>query len=107
MNKWKAILAIAASFVIAGGAWGQSYPTRPIKLVVPFSAGGSTDLIARLVAEQVRRELGQPVIVENRAGAAGPPGGPGGAGAAADRYALPRRAGRTLTVFPPPPAEAG
>ena len=47
----------------------QSYPDRPITLVVPFPAGGPTDVIARIFAERLRQALGQPVIVENVAGA--------------------------------------
>ena len=64
------ILAVLALLALVSGAQAQ-YPNRAIKLVVPFAAGGSTDLIARVVAEQLRKELGQPVIVENRGGAAG------------------------------------
>lgn len=64
---------------LAGGAavaWprvaqAQSYPTQPLKLMVPFGAGGSLDVLARLVGEQLSRNLGQPVIIENRTGAAG------------------------------------
>lgn len=70
MKSWKGFLAAFASCIVMG-AWAQSYPTRPIKLIVPFAAGGSTDIIARLVAEPMRKELGQPVIVENVGGAAG------------------------------------
>ena len=70
MNRRQAILAAIASCVV-GGAWGQSYPTRSIKLIVPFAAGGSTDIIARMVAEPMRKELGQVVVVENIGGAAG------------------------------------
>lgn len=51
------------------------FPTKPIRLVVPFAPGGSTDLLARLVADDMRLELGPSTIVENRAGAAGNIGG--------------------------------
>jgi len=52
-------------------AWAQTYPTRPITMVVPFPAGGPTDVIGRVLTERMRTSLGQPVIVENVAGAAG------------------------------------
>jgi tripartite-type tricarboxylate transporter receptor subunit TctC len=52
-------------------AWAQSYPTRPITLIVPFAAGGPTDVIARIVAEHMSRTLGQRIVVENVAGAGG------------------------------------
>ncbi len=60
----------------AAAAWplrarAQTYPTQPLKLIVPFGAGGSLDVLARLVGEQLSRNLGQPVIIENRTGAAG------------------------------------
>jgi len=61
------LLAVAA----AGPAFGQAYPTKPISLIVPFAAGGPTDVMARIVGERMGRELGQQIIVDNVAGAAG------------------------------------
>ena len=53
-------------------AWAQAYPTQPVRLIVPFGAGGVTDTTARVFAEGLTRELGQPVVVENRAARAAP-----------------------------------
>ncbi|MBL0420125.1 tripartite tricarboxylate transporter substrate binding protein BugE [Ramlibacter sp. AW1] len=64
-------VAAAAALAFVGAAGAQSFPDRPIKLVVPFAPGGSTDLAARLVAEFAGRELGQSIVVENKAGAGG------------------------------------
>src|SRR5258705_2628760 len=65
--------------IMTGVAGAQSYPSRPITIVVPFAAGGPTDSIGRLLAEQFRASLGQTVIVENATGAGGtiraPPAG--------------------------------
>ncbi|TFZ01512.1 Bug family tripartite tricarboxylate transporter substrate binding protein [Ramlibacter rhizophilus] len=63
--------AAVAALALAGGLHAQTWPDRPIKLVVPFGPGGSTDLAARLVAEYASRELGQSIVVENKAGAGG------------------------------------
>src|SRR5437870_3055759 len=99
MNRRHVVLSAIAACIVAGSAWGQSYPTRPIKLVVPFAAGGSTDLIARIVAEQMRRELGQPVIVENRGGAAGALGTVEVAKSAPDGYTLAVATVSTMIVY--------
>ncbi len=69
-------------------AWAQAYPTRPIAMIVPFPAGGATDTLARLLNERLRASLGQPIIIENVAGAAGSIGVGRAARAAGDGYTL-------------------
>jgi tripartite-type tricarboxylate transporter receptor subunit TctC len=71
-----------------GQARGQAYPERTVTLVVPFPPGGSTDILARVVAEHLRRSLNQPVIIENRTGASGNIGTAAVARAAPDGYTL-------------------
>src|SRR6267142_1685052 len=61
----------AALPAVSRTAWAQAYPSRPITMVVPYSAGGPTDTIARIMAEGMRASLGQTIIVENTTGAAG------------------------------------
>jgi tripartite-type tricarboxylate transporter receptor subunit TctC len=78
----------AASITSPPVASAQDYPNRPIKLVVPFPAGGTTDIIGRIVAEYASRRLGQQMIVENRAGAGGNIGTAAVAQAPADGYTL-------------------
>ena len=73
MIKTMIAVALAAACAI-GGANAQSYPTRPVTILVPLAAGGSTDTIARIIAEAMRPHLGQPVIVENSPGAGGSTG---------------------------------
>jgi len=81
--------AAAATLVFAGSAFGEAaYPNRPIRLIVPFAAGGSTDLTARLVAQFAGRELGQTIVVENKGGAGGSVGMEQVANAAPDGYTI-------------------
>jgi tripartite-type tricarboxylate transporter receptor subunit TctC len=70
----------------AGTAWSDPWPAKPVKLVVPYPPGGSTDVIARVVAEGLQPLLGQPVIIENRPGAAGNIGADAVAKSAPDGY---------------------
>lgn len=68
----RALLSVATVFIgCAGTAVAADYPTRSIRMIVPFATGGSTDLVGRLIAEYVGRELGQSIVVENKAGAGG------------------------------------
>ena len=100
MKILKTLIAAVAACAVAASAWAQSYPTRTIKLIVPFSAGGSTDIIARLTAEQLRKELGQTVVVENVGGAAGALGTMQGMNANPDGYTLLIATVSTMIVYP-------
>ena len=76
----------AAVPAISRIAWGQTYPTKPVTLIVPFSAGGSPDVVARILSPRLSELLGQQVIVENVGGAAGMNGVSRVAKAAPDGY---------------------
>ncbi|HEX6635531.1 MAG TPA: tripartite tricarboxylate transporter substrate binding protein [Usitatibacter sp.] len=100
MKTWKAVLAALAASLAAAGASAQSYPTHPIKLIVPFAPGGSTDIIARLISEPLTRELGQAVVVENVGGAAGALGTMQVKNATPDGYTLAIATVSTMIVYP-------
>ena len=67
----RALLSLVSCLLISAAAWAQSFPSRPIRMIVPFPPAGITDLSARLVAEGLRAKFNQPVIVENKPGANG------------------------------------
>src|SRR5215475_8086668 len=88
-------LQIGLAALAAFPALAQTWPDRPVKIVVPFPAGGTADAVPRLVADWLSRKWGQPVIIENKTGAAGNIGAEAAFKADPDGY--------TLLSAPPPP----
>jgi tripartite-type tricarboxylate transporter receptor subunit TctC len=82
------LLALAALGLMAAPTAAQNYPSRPITLIVPFAAGGPTDIIARIVGEHMSKTLGQQIVVENVAGAGGTTGITRGAQSKNDGYTI-------------------
>lgn len=96
VNSYALGLTLCLALNCFGGpAWTQNYPDRPVKIIVPFPAGGTADAVPRLVADALSRKWGQPVIIENRTGAAGNIGAEAAYRAEPDGY--------TLLSAPPPP----
>jgi len=87
MSRFKLFIG-ALTAVASLGATAQEYPTRPVRMIVPFAAGGPTDVIARVVAQKLTEGLGQQVVVDNRAGAGGNLGMGLAAAAPADGHTL-------------------
>ncbi len=102
LSRRRLVSALAASglALATAPAFAQSYPDHPIRLVVPFSAGGPMDTMARLVGQMLNVALKQPVIVENRAGAGGALGSKAVATAEPDGYTLLWGSSGTLSILP-------
>ena len=94
------LLAIGSAAVPFSQVWAQAYPSRPITLIVSFEPGGSTDISARAVAQELAHVLKQPVVVENRGGAGGRVGTKAAALAKPDGYTLLWGSGSSLTAAP-------
>jgi tripartite-type tricarboxylate transporter receptor subunit TctC len=94
---WKCVASVLAALAFAGSAQAQQFPTRPVTLIVPWPAGGSTDIGMRALANATEKHLGQPIVIENRAGAGGTIG-PGGMASSAkpDGYTVSQL---PITVF--------
>ena len=89
IKKTMAVVACAIAALVAGGASAQdAWPTKPVRLVVPYAAGGPADLLARIVGEKLGPRLGQPVVIENKPGSGGHVGGEQVAKSAPDGYTL-------------------
>ncbi|MDJ1157949.1 tripartite tricarboxylate transporter substrate binding protein BugD [Chelatococcus sp. SYSU_G07232] len=84
----KLLVSLAAAVGLAAGSAQAAYPERPITMIVPFAAGGPTDVVARIVGEHMSKTLGQQIVVENVAGAGGTTGIARGAAAAPDGYTI-------------------
>ena len=85
--KWVMLTGVMIA-ALASSAFSQSYPTKPVRIIVPFPPGGSVDFISRLLVQYIAAPLGQQVVVENRAGAGGTIGTEAGVKAAPDGYTL-------------------
>src|SRR6201986_1558043 len=87
--KWRIVSALVCGLALAAPqVHAAEYPTRPIKLIVPYAAGGPTDVLGRMVADYLGRDLKQTVIVENKAGAQGAIGAEAAARSEPDGYTL-------------------
>ena len=100
MFKRRNLLVLALAGALPMAVLAQAYPTKPVRLIVPFAPGGPTDIVARVVGDRLGRELGQPVIIENRAGGGGTIGAAVVAKAAADGYILGMATVSTMATNP-------
>lgn len=94
------MLGVVALIAASAAAQAQAWPERPVRLVVPFPAGGATDLVARVIAQRVSKDIGQQVIVDNKAGAGGTIGSAEAAKATADAYTLLLTTSSTHAISP-------
>lgn len=94
------MLGVASLVAASVASQAQTWPERPVRLVVPFPAGGATDLVARVIAQRVSKDIGQQVIVDNKAGAGGTIGSAEAAKSTADGYTLLLTTSSTHAISP-------
>ncbi len=94
------MLAALAAALVAGSAFAQQYPSKPLRVIVPWPPGQATDLSARLVAQKVSESIGQPIVADNRPGAGGIIGTEAAAKAAPDGYTLLAGSSGPLSINP-------
>src|SRR5688500_3582942 len=70
-HAYRALLLCASGLLIGTGAQGQSYPTKPVRMIVPFPAGGNTDILGRAIGQKLSESFGLQVVIDNRGGAGG------------------------------------
>jgi len=100
ISKKITLIASAILLIASPLSYAQNWPTKPIKLIIPFAAGGTTDILGRLLAQQLTKDLGQNVIVENKPGAGGNIAAEFVAQSPADGYTIMLASGSMLTVNP-------
>ena len=100
IRAWRSLSLTLIAIALAGSAAAQTYPSRPVQMVIPFPPGGNTDLMGRALQEELRKALGQPVIVLNKGGAAGTIGLVELVKAPADGYTLALTPNNPLTAQP-------
>src|SRR5262245_24533591 len=88
MHRYLSLALLMFAALTAAASWAQNYPSRPIRLVIPFPAGGNVDTFARMLFRHVEEELGQPIVIDNRGGANGVVGADTVAKAAPDGYTI-------------------
>ncbi len=97
MNRSRAFATLLL-ILACSGAWAQGYPSKTVRIIVPFAPGGATDIVTRLVAQKLTEAWGQSVIVENRSGAGGNIGGEAAARSTPDGYTLFMTSGSIVTA---------
>jgi tripartite-type tricarboxylate transporter receptor subunit TctC len=95
ISKW---IAAAGAMLVATVATAQSFPTKPVRIIVPFSPGGATDIVTRILAQKLTEAWRQTIVVDNRAGAGGNIGAELAAKAAPDGYTLFMPSGSVMTA---------
>ncbi len=100
MRRCVAAIVLLAPFAWGASAQAQTWPDHPVRLIVPFPAGGATDLIARVIAQKVASDIGQQIVVDNKAGAGGTIGSAEAAKAPADGYTLLLTTSSTHAISP-------